>query len=92
MQPFDCVLTPGSVYFYSMIAGESDYRMRRAIQETLKARGMSQREAARRAGISHSRLNQFLAGKRDMLGRHVDAVRFVLGLVIYDPLTCEDDG
>jgi len=69
-----------------MCTDDSDYRLRRAIQETLKARGMSQREAARRAGISHSRLNQFINGRRDMLGRHVDSVRWVLGLIIVDPL------
>ena len=76
-----------------MTTDTQDYRLRRAIQETLKARGMSQREVARRAHISHSRLNQFINGRRDMLGRHVDAVRWVLGLIIVNPLeNTEDDG
>ena len=68
----------------------NDYMLRQGIIETLKARGMSQSEAARRAGISRTRLGDYVRGRRDMHGAAVDAVRRVLGLVIVDPLADDD--
>ncbi|MHA1565284.1 MAG: helix-turn-helix domain-containing protein [Alphaproteobacteria bacterium] len=76
---------------YMKVHKKADYPLRKAIRETIEERGVNQSELCRRAGVNPSALYRYLRGQRDMLGRKVDAVRIMLGLILVDPLGDEDE-
>ena len=70
---------------------DTDYPLRRAIRETLEARGISKLELCRRAKMNPSALYRYLSGKRDLLAKAADRLRIELGLDLSDPVDNEEE-
>lgn len=57
---------------------------RRQIKDQMDRQGISQNKLAIKAGVSRVRLNMFLRGKGDMMGRNLEKVLDVLGMELVE--------